>query len=78
MNQMEDILVGAQNIVVLAAYVSESRPFEDSIIPQQTFVDAVAAIDALMAAADVEVIKRAGAERCRQGLYSELLFLSAP
>jgi hypothetical protein len=57
--------------------VSESRPFEDSIIPQQTFMDAVAAIDALVAAADVEVIKRAGAERCRQGLFSPSYCFSA-
>ena len=45
MGVMEDILVGAKNLVTLAAFVSEDRPFEDGDIPQTTFAAAVRAVD---------------------------------
>ena len=40
LGQMEDILIGAKNLVTLAAYVREERPFEDADIPQETFAGA--------------------------------------
>ena len=51
------LLVGANNLLVLAAYVSESRPFEDSDIPQVTFARAVEAIDTMLQEAPGDVVR---------------------
>ena len=67
---MEDILVGSKNLVTLAAYVSESRPFDDEDIPQETFAAAVSAIDAVLAAGARDEVRRAAAERCRRLIAS--------
>lgn len=67
---MEDILVGSKNLVTLAAYVSESRSFEDEDIPQATFAAAVSAIDAVLAAGSTEEVRKASAERCRRLIAS--------
>lgn len=66
MGVMEDILVGAKNLVTLAAYVSKDRPFEDGDIPQATFVTAVTSIDDLLASAAEDTVRKASAERCRR------------
>jgi len=70
LGQMEDILVGANNLLVLAAYVSESKPFEESDIPQETFARAVAAIDVLIRDGPEEMVRKASAERCRRLIAS--------
>lgn len=70
MMAMEDILVGAKNLVTLAAYVSESRPFEDDDIPQETFARAVSAIDSLLAAGPRDKMRGAAGERCRRLIAS--------
>jgi len=83
-NAMEDILVGANNLLVLAAYVSESRPFEDADIPQDTFIRAVKAIDLVLLDGPQEVLKKASGERCRRLIssakdYDEMkMFASTP
>ena len=56
MGVMEDILVGAKNLVTLAAYASKDRPFEDGDIPQATFVTAVTSIDDLLASAAEDTV----------------------
>ena len=66
LGQMEDILIGATNLVTLAAYVREERPFEDADIPQETFAGAVAAADRLLADADEGEVRKAKGERCRR------------
>lgn len=66
LGQMEDILIGAKNLVTLAAYVREERPFEDADIPQETFAGAVAAADRLLADADEGEVRKAKGERCRR------------
>ena len=66
LGQMEDILIGAKNLVTLAAYVREERPFEDADIPQETFAVAVAAADRLLADADEGEVRKAKGERCRR------------
>lgn len=66
MGVMEDILVGAKNLVTLAAYASKDRPFEDGDIPQATFVTAVTSIDDLLASAAEDTVRKASAERCRR------------
>lgn len=70
MGAMEDILVGAKNVVTLATYVSESRPFEDGEIPQETFQRAVEAINGVLAAGPGDVVRKAAAERCRRLIAS--------
>lgn len=67
---MGDILVGAKNLVTLAAYVAESRPFEDGDIPQETFERAVTAIGEVLADGPQDVVRKASAERCRRLLAS--------
>jgi hypothetical protein len=57
-------------LVVLAAYVSESRPFEDTDIPQETFARAVKAIDLLLLDGPPDAVRKASAERCRRLLAS--------
>jgi len=66
MGVMEDILVGAKNLVTLAAFVSEDRPFEDGDIPQTTFAAAVRAVDDLLGSAAEDTVRKASAERCRR------------
>tara|TARA_B110000046_G_C12977089_1_gene391621 strand:- start:849 stop:1571 length:723 start_codon:yes stop_codon:yes gene_type:complete len=66
LGQMEDILVGAKNLTVLAKYVADSTPFVDSDIPQVTFETAIAAIDRTLIDGDPEAVKKAKAERCRR------------
>jgi len=66
LGQMEDILIGAKNLVTLAAYVREERPFEDADIPQETFAGAVAAADRLLADAEEGEVRKAKGERCRR------------
>ena len=66
LGQMEDILIGAKNLVTLAAYVREERPFKDADIPQETFAGAVAAADRLLADADEGEVRKAKGERCRR------------
>ena len=66
LGQMEDILIGAKNLVTLAAYVREERPFEDADIPQETFAGAAAAADRLLADADEGEVRKAKGERCRR------------
>ena len=70
LGQMEDILIGAKNLVTLAAYVREERPFEDADIPQETFAGAVAAADRLLADAERVRFERRrvnDADGCCQG-----------
>ena len=59
LGQMEDILVGAKNLTVLAKYVADSTPFVDSDIPQVTFETAIAAIDRTLIDGDPEAVKKA-------------------
>jgi hypothetical protein len=59
LGQMEDILVGAKNLTVLAKYVADSTPFVDSDIPQLTFETAIAAIDRTLIDGDPEAVKKA-------------------
>lgn len=66
MGAMEEVLIGAKNVVALAAFVAEDRPFTDDDIPQATFESAIAAIDAILGDGDGETVRKASAERCRR------------
>ena len=44
---MEEVLIGAKNVVALGRVRSRGQTFEDDDIPQETFESAIAAIDAI-------------------------------
>ena len=64
LGQMEDILIGAKNLVTLAAYVRE-RDLRGRRHPAGDLAGAVAAADRLLADADEGEVRKAKGERCR-------------
>jgi len=58
-----DVLVGASNVVAMAS-ISTQRAFSDQEVPQASFLAALAAADALLAAVPLETLAAARRRRC--------------
>ena len=67
---MEDVLLGAKNLTVLAKYVADGTPFGEEEVPQASFAAAVEACDRIIEAAPADVMKKASGERCRRLISS--------
>lgn len=63
-DDVENVLVGSSNVIALATYIREDKPFEDSDIPEETFSTALRSIDAILGQVDDETIALAQRERC--------------
>eukprot|EP00854_Cymbomonas_tetramitiformis_P005480 gene5480-6643_t len=62
--EVDNVLVGSSNVIALATYIREDKPFEDSDIPEETFSTALRSIDVILGQVDDETIALAQRERC--------------